>query len=339
LRRVGKLLFPLSVAAAVVLGASAAAIAILDAGESGNGEMTRPGQASETGAAEREVDTAPRAAEGRGQSVARPLAQVWRQGASASWAALSRSVSAQIGLATAPLGSGPVRSFGSLQLGHAWSSIKVPILVTVMRAREGRGLSAEEMELAREALTASDNAAAASLFGRIEEERGGLAAASLAVQLVLRKAGDGATTIATDPPPSGAVSTYGQSEWSLSASVEFVRALARGCLLDDSGTEYVLGLMGEVTPEQRWGLGEAGFPSRWQVAMKGGWGPEGSAEGPYLVRQEGVVREGGSGVAVAMMARASSGSFADGVDAVTRIAGWLRENLHGLGTPADTRRC
>lgn len=112
---------------------------------------------------------------------------------------------AEIGLAVAPLNSDPIKTLGQLQLGHAWSSMKVPILVTLMR--EGK-LSAEEQQWATAALTASDNTAAADLFAQLERTHGGLSGASLAVQEVLAKAGDTSTTVATAPPPPGAVSTW-----------------------------------------------------------------------------------------------------------------------------------
>jgi beta-lactamase class A len=334
LRRVGRVLGALALAAVVVAVAVGAALALLQTGGSAADGTDHPRDATTAVTADRaEIDTG-----GPAQADREPVnrgkgARVWQAGAASSWARLSRSLPARVGLSAAPLGRGPQRSFGALQAGHAWSSIKVPILVALMDEREGRGLSGEEMGLARAALTASDNSAAASLFGRIEEKRGGLAPASLAVQAVLRRAGDAATTIPTDPPPPGAVSSYGQTLWSLPASVELFRALARGCLLDHADTEYVLGLMEEVTPEQRWGLGEAGFPSSWRVAIKGGWGPEGSAAGPYLVRQSGVLRKGNAGLAVSMIARAGSGSFEEGARTLDRIAAWLDENLRGLGGP------
>jgi len=261
-------------------------------------------------------------------------ADIWQPDAEDSWVTFSRSVPARLGIAAAPLGPGSERSFGPLQRGHAWSSIKVPILVTRMRETGDTGLDAEESAWAREALTESDNAAAAALFDRIAAAQGGHDDAALAVQAVLRRAGDHATAIATAPPPPGAISTYGQSLWSLGASTAFFRALGRGCLLSPAATTYATGLMEEVIPEQRWGLGEATFPARWQIAMKGGWGPEESSTGPYLVRQSGLLLHGKSGIAVALMAQADSGSFGDGVAAIDRLAGWLRANLRGLGGPA-----
>lgn len=250
-------------------------------------------------------------------------------GAEASFATLAAELPAQVGLAVAPLGGGTPRVFGELQSGHAWSSIKVPILATVMR-EQGESLDAEEEGWAAGALTASDNEAAAALFGRLEDADGGLSGASQAVEETLRLAGDHSTRVATAPPPPGAVSTYGQTEWSLSASVRFYGSLAGGCLLGPSGAAYVEGLMEGVIPEQRWGLGEAGFPSGWSVGMKGGWGPEADAGGAYLVRQSGFVRDGERGIAVAMMAMDESGSYSAGAADLTRVAQWLAGEIQGL---------
>lgn len=252
-----------------------------------------------------------------------------------SFDSLAESLAAQVGLAVVPLGQGRIREFGDLRDGHAWSSIKVPIVVTLMRGVGSRGLSEEEQAWAASAITASDNTAAADLFQQLEDLHGGLSGASLAVEEVLAESGDRSTVVATQPPPPGAVSTYGQTEWSLSGSAQFYRSLAQGCLLDGGGTEYVEGLMEDVIPEQRWGLGGAGFPGTWRVAMKGGWGPEGSAGGPYLVRQSGIVLNGTSGIAVAMIAQDESGSYPAGAADLTRIAQWLAEQLHGLGSPSS----
>jgi beta-lactamase class A len=252
--------------------------------------------------------------------------------AQSSFEALAATLSAQVGLAVASLGDRRVHEFGSLREGHAWSSIKVPILTAVMRD-QGEALDAEEEAWASSALTASDNEAAAALFGRLEDTHGGLSGASAAVEGVLRQAGDATTTVATAPPPPGAVSTYGQTDWSLLGSVQFYGSLADGCLLGPSGTEYVTGLMEQVISEQRWGLGEAGFPSGWGVGMKGGWGPE--ASGAYLVRQSGFVRDGDRGIAVAMIAIDDSGSYPAGAADLTQMAQWLAGELQGLGPPAS----
>jgi hypothetical protein len=242
---------------------------------------------------------------------------------------MESSINGSIGLAVAPLGSTQVQTFGPLQVGHAWSSMKVPIIVTLMR--EG-GLSAEEEALARSAITASDNEAAAALFQSIENTHGGLEGGSLAVQETLTLAGDTSTRVATAPPPPGAVSTWGQTEWSLADSVDFFSALACGRLVDSAQSSLVLGLMEEVIAEQQWGLGQATFPSGTAVAFKAGWGPESEAGGGYLVRQAGVLRTGSSGLVVTMMAEDASGSFEAGVADIDEIATWVGQHLQSLGT-------
>jgi hypothetical protein len=249
--------------------------------------------------------------------------------AQASFASLEASIGAPVGLAAAPLGTTPPETFGELQVGHAWSSMKVPIVATLMR--EG-SLSAEEEGWARAAITASDNEAAAALFQQLEGTHGGLEDASLAVQETLALGGDSSTQIATAPPPPGAVSTWGQTEWSLTDSVDFYRSLACGGVLESSQAEFVLGLMEEVISEQQWGLGQADFPSGTSVAFKAGWGPEVSSGGAYLVRQAGIIRNGSSGTVVTMMAEDPSGSFEAGVEDLDQISDWVSAHLSALGS-------
>ena len=339
--RVGALLGRLLAGLLLAAGSVAVAVWLLGgSSSSGQPEQTATARAGAKSAAPASPGRAPTADRESAPEAApaKRAAEVsqglFRADAAASWQGLSQSTPAQLGLVVAPLDGGEARAFGSLQSGHAWSTLKVPILAT--RLHEGSLTSAEE-DWARGALTASDNEAAASLFGSLEAAHGGLDGASQAVGATLRRAGDDSTVVATAPPPSGAVSTFGQTIWSLRASTEFFAALGRGCLLNPDDTEYVLGLMEEVIPEQRWGLGEAAFPPLWRVAFKGGWGPEGSASGPYLVRQSGLLSYGGAGVAVAMTAQADSGSFEAGVGAIDGIADWLAKELRGLG--AGARSC
>lgn len=314
MRRLGRLLLTLLAAIAVLGGSLLAAGTLLDT----DPPPAKPDQPTpQARAADRPQERAP----------------IFATDAATSWAALERSLEARVGLAVVPLGRGSPESFGPLQSGHAWSTIKVPILVALLRERHG-SLSLLEKTWAHSALTASNNEAAAALFGEIEKARGGPVQASQTVEETLRLAGI-TTEVATAPPPPGAVSSYGQTEWSLSATAQFMRAFARGCLLDSNATRYVLGLMEDVVAEQSWGLDEAGFDPSWRVAIKGGWGPEGSASGPYLVRQAAVLRDDSAGLAVAIAAQADTGSFEAGVEALNQVAAWLRNNLQSLGPPSN----
>jgi hypothetical protein len=246
--------------------------------------------------------------------------------AGSSFATYEDQVAGRVGLAVAPLGAGQVHIFGRAQVAHAWSTSKVPVLVTLLRDDERRraGLSPEERTDAALALEQSDNAAIDALFARLEQIHGGLVPASEAMQGVLRAAGDDATTVNTAPNDQG-FTTEGQTEWSVRSEVTFYRALARGCLLDGHDTAYVLGLMRSVVPSQRWGAGAAGYPSAVPLAFKGGWGPD--STGHYQVRQSAIVGSGGRGYVLSMLALPDSGSFSDGTVMLSSLATWARQHF------------
>ncbi|MGO9762530.1 MAG: hypothetical protein ACLP1Q_14840 [Solirubrobacteraceae bacterium] len=235
-------------------------------------------------------------------------------GAEASFQQLAASLPGHVELAVQPLGAGPRETLGGDEPAHGWSTTKVPVLVSLLKARGSAGLTSQEQSWAQSAITESNNESVLSLFGDLERLKGGLGGASEYMDSVLRAAGDSETTVATAPPPAGAVTTFGQTEWSPGEAVTFFRALANGCLLSSSQTSYVLGLMQNIESSESWGLGSAGFNS---VAFKGGWGPE---AGGYLVRQSGIVDPGSSsGAAVAIVNQAPD--FGAGTETLTRVAG------------------
>ena len=216
-----------------------------------------------------------------------------------------------------PLGGGPMQILGGDEPAHAWSTSKVPVLVSLMLARGGH-LTPREQSLARSAITESSNEAVLALFSDLEGLKGGLAGASAYMTGVLQKAGDTETEVATAPPPPGAVTTFGQTEWKPSEAVRFFSALAGEKLLGHQETQYVLGLMQEIVSSERWGLGSLG-----SVAFKGGWGPE---SGGYLVRQSGIINPG-SPDAVVVAVVDSATSFSAGTEALSRVSAWLGQHL------------
>lgn len=247
--------------------------------------------------------------------------------AASSFEHLASSLPGQVELAVTPLGGGKREVLGGDEAAHGWSTTKVPVLVSLIRARGSEGLTSEEQSWAESAITESNNESVLSLFGDLEKLRGGLDGASAYIDGVLRDSGDNETVVATGTPPAGAVTTFGQTEWSPGEAVKFFRALANRCLLSSGQTEYVLGLMQSIEPSESWGLGSAGFSS---VAFKGGWGPE---DGGYLVRQSGIIDPGSSdGVAVAIVAHAPN--FSAGTEMLTTTASWLHKHL-GLSAHAS----
>jgi hypothetical protein len=258
-------------------------------------------------------------------------------GAGASFASLESRLAGSVGLAVAPLGSGPIMAFGQVRVAHAWSTSKVPVLTTLLYddATDGRILSPQERTDAALALEQSNNAAIEALFAELEQIHGGLIPASEAVQQMLSNGGDDTTIINTAPNDQG-FTTYGQTEWPVTGEVTFYRSLARGCLLDPHDTAYVLGLMRNVIGYERWGAGSAGYPSSLTVAFKGGWGPDSS--GDYQVRQTAIIGSGNRGYVVSMLALPSSGTFADGTSMITALATWARQHFNiDANTPSP--RC
>lgn len=255
-----------------------------------------------------------------------PRPRLVQAGAAASFSALQTKLPGATGLAVAPLGNGPLYIFGRARVARAWSTSKVPVVVTLLRdyQRDAGSLDSHERLDATLALEKSDNAAIDALFARLERIHGGLVAASLAMQQVLRKAGDRKTVVNTAPNNRG-FTTEGQTQWSTRGEVLFYRALASGCLLNARNTAYVLGLMRRVVPWERWGVGSVGYPRAVQVAFKGGWGPD--ASGRYQVRQTGIVSSRGGGYVVSILALPANGSFSEGTTMVTAIAQWVRQHL------------
>ena len=189
---------------------------------------------------------------------------------------------------------------GTLLSGSAWSTIKVPIALTLLRGAGGpTALSAAHLRQIDLALTASDNPAAAALFASL----GPVDAAAAAVTATLRATGDETTVVSTRGRDGW--SPYGQTDWSLAEQHRFMTALLAA---SDPGARHVLDLMGRVRSD-RWGLGAVGA-----TLWKGGWGPE--ADGSYLVRQMGVL----DGAVVAIMARAADGRYVTGQRLATELA-------------------
>ncbi len=224
-----------------------------------------------------------------------------------------------------PVGSSKATSFGSDQPAHGWSTTKIPVITALMTALGSRELSHEQQSEVRSAITESSNEAILSLFHALEGIKGGLVGASEAVETELRESGDRYTIVSTEPPPPGAVTTFGQTRWAPEAATLFFSALDAGCLLSRPRTRHILSLMQQIEPSESWGLGHAGFA---HVAFKGGWGPEGDA---YLVRQSGIIDpETSDAVAVAIIAHPPAGesSFPVGTEMLTRTATWLRSVIH-----------
>lgn len=240
----------------------------------------------------------------------------------ASFARLAAGLGGQEGLAISRLGRDPqVQQLGTLRRAVAWSTSKVPIAMAVIAA----GAEQRELSDLRAAITASDNAAATRLWASL----GSPATAAQAADAQLRAAGDERTVIQsrTVRPP---FTPFGQTDWSLADQVRFTAGMA--CVA--AGAE-VLGLMNQVVPSERWGLGAAGVSAQ----FKGGWGPGSrpGASGGYLDRQMGVLTIHGKPLAVTVAALPADGSHDSGVRNLTAIAQWVVAHADVSGISASPR--
>jgi hypothetical protein len=191
----------------------------------------------------------------------------------------------------------------------AWSTIKVPLVIASLRQHS----AAQPTTSMVAAITDSDNAAAEAIW----EGLGDPATAAADVGKVLHDTGDPTMVESRKLRPE--YTAFGQTDWSLTNQAKFLATAA--C---DPRNRPVLDLMGQVTGDQRWGLGS--LPD---AKIKGGWGP--APSGRYLVRQIAVVPAGPKDLTVvAMAAEPDSGSFADGTQALTEIGEWLHAHLDAL---------
>ncbi|HEX4586910.1 MAG TPA: hypothetical protein VH185_02955 [Mycobacterium sp.] len=227
----------------------------------------------------------------------------------ADFAQLQAQIRAPVGIAVTAVGSGqPPIALGDLQGGSAWSTIKVPLTIAALREENPPTVTATM----KAAITESDNAAAETIWDGL----GDPIAAAHKVEAVLRESGDPTTVEFRKLRPE--FTAFGQTDWSLANQAKFVASAV--C---DPRNAPIFALMGQVVPEQSWGIGTLpGSP------FKGGWGP--SPTGRYLVRQIGTLTAATGTVAVAIAVGPASGSFADGTQALTDVAQWLHDHLAAL---------
>ncbi|MEV6213772.1 hypothetical protein [Nocardia sp. NPDC051833] len=220
---------------------------------------------------------------------------------------LQQGFRGSVGLAVMPVGGDKMVTFGNWSSGPAWSTIKVPLAIAALRN------NASYATVATSAITASDNGAADTLW----QSLGSGAAAATAVQNVLREGGDITTTVPTTRTRADA-SVYGQAEWTLADQVRFAAHLP--CLPQ---SQRVVGLMQQIIPSHRWGLGAFG-----SAEFKGGWGPD--PAGKYLVRQFGLIDSPTGRIAIAFAAQPDSGSFNDGMTMLDKMATLISGHLGEL---------
>lgn len=202
-----------------------------------------------------------------------------------------------------------VHLLGASPSDVAWSTIKVPLAIAAVGDDPGD----QTWQHASAAITRSDNSAAAALWrglGAPEE-------AADAVEEVL--AGYGAPEVVLETgdlrPP---FSSFGQSLWTVPSQAAFAAALM--CAAAESPDGRVRAEMARLVADQQWGVAALAA-----AHAKGGWGPE--PDGAYVLRQLGDVEIAGEAYAVALSARAATGTYAQAAEDVTELVRWWEREV------------
>ena len=173
------------------------------------------------------------------------------------------------------------------------SVVKVDILEALLVQRGRSGLTRREAAQARLMIERSDNNAATDLW-RAAGGAPGVRSFNAAAGLT-RTSPSACVVCAGFPWPGWGLTTTTPAD-----QISLLRQLARpGPLLSDADRRYVLGLMEDVIPSQRWGI-TAGVSPQATVALKDGWLPLDAARKDWQVNSVGWVSGGGRDYLIAV---------------------------------------
>lgn len=195
---------------------------------------------------------------------------------------------------------------------YTGSTIKVLILETLLRTQGGAAnLTADEQQEATQMITVSDNDAAVDLW----QAAGG----DTALQQTVTMLGLRDTTIATD-------GYFGVSTTSAADQITVLQQLVAPTFLTTADGQYALGLMSQVSTDQRWGaptMADAGTLTE----NKNGWLDNDADDELWMINSLAVVIIGGHRYLVAVFSQHQP-DFASGVQrldaACAAIAAVLR---------------
>jgi hypothetical protein len=200
---------------------------------------------------------------------------------------------------------------------HMASVAKVAIMLTVMdqAIREGRQLTADEMDNLRPMITVSDNASASLLWS----ELGG----GDAVERYLRSIG----LEQINPNKEGC---WGASYASPHDVALLFTKLATGEILNEDMRTIALGLLQQVDPSQTWGVTAAARDDRPEgsiVAVKDGWYP---ADCGWWVNSAGLLvpADERPGYSIAVLTGEQK-TWEYGIETIEAVSEMVHARLHG----------
>ena len=214
---------------------------------------------------------------------------------------IANARSGYVGVMAYSLNTGASYGFQSTRAFAMYSTVKVPILLTVLdrAVRQRRSLSSWEQSRISSMIRVSDNNAASALLANVGGAR--------AVESYLRRIGISQTHI--NPYHWGLSTTTAQDMARLMAKLRTCSVLVpRMC-------DYALSMMRSVVSSQRWGI-SAGVPAGSSVAIKNGWYPASSGWG---INSIGFVANGRKRYAIAIYT-SNDPSMGYGIQTIQQIA-------------------
>ena len=214
---------------------------------------------------------------------------------------------AKMGIAIGPVGNGQsVTTWGDWQEGPAWSTIKVPLVIAAYRHQDPRQVT----DLMRAAITESDNTAAESLWEQLGDPT---------------TAGHKCNRSCSKPvirPPSNHEAAAGIQCFRPDHLVAVQPGPVHRERFCNSENGPIFDLMGQVTPDQNWGIGKIAETSSREVGARRRPASTSSARSD--------AHHPAGKAAVAIAAEPSSGSFDDGTKDLNEVAKWLNDHLEAL---------
>jgi Beta-lactamase enzyme family len=182
------------------------------------------------------------------------------------------------------LGTGSPQATGSL--------VKVDILQALLADRPS-GLPAADRARARSMIENNNNAPATTLWNQVGQAAG------------LRTYNASVGLQQTTPSACLVCAGFAWPGWGLTTTTPadqllLLRALINGPPLSPAGRGYVLSLMENVEPDQRWGV-SAGVPPGVRVALKSAWVPLTPADTDWQINSEGWISGDGRDYLVAIL--------------------------------------
>lgn len=167
------------------------------------------------------------------------------------------------------------------------SIVKFDILATRLYQHQNAGTSmtANEKALAFKMITQSDNNAASALFG-LDNRAAGLAAANKVFGL-------------QDTTPGSA---WGQTHTTPADQIRLLQTVMDpDGPINQANREYILSLMSQVEPDQRWGITAAANDNAQHVYVKNGWDTQSAFGGLWAANSIGRIIEPGHDWLIAVM--------------------------------------